>query len=176
MKGYLYTRKFDGVSLIEVMVAVLVLGIGVMGYAALQVKSVQMSEETYSRSQAMSIAQDFVERTRSNPEGIATYKSADQWNSSPLVMPDKTCLYDASISIDISSCSAAELAEKDIYDTRLAAQSMLSNGTAEFEDCGSVSCISVAWAGTTTADCDQADFSNGNRGDNAHCVVVDFVP
>jgi type IV pilus assembly protein PilV len=175
MRGYHKARQYDGVSLIEVMVAVLVLGIGVMGYAALQVKSVHMSEETYSTSQAMSIAQDFIERARVNPEGIDTYRDPDEW-SGQLALPAKTCLYDASASIAASSCSAPELARKDIYDTRLAAQSLLANGTALFDDCGTISCITVAWASTLTEHCDQVDFSNGDRGDNAHCVVLEFVP
>ena len=74
-------QSASGFSIIEVLVALLVLGVGVMGYAALQLKSVRLSEETYSRSQAMSVAQDFIERVRVNfnEASKARYVAAASW-------------------------------------------------------------------------------------------------
>lgn len=48
----------------EVLVAVLVLGIGLLGVAALQARSMQFNHDAYLRSQATIIAQDIVDRMR----------------------------------------------------------------------------------------------------------------
>lgn len=51
-----------GVTLIEVMIAVLVLSIGLLGVAAMQLKALQSSSHSYQRSLATLAAQDAVER------------------------------------------------------------------------------------------------------------------
>lgn len=51
-----------GVTLIEVMIAVLVLSIGLLGVAAMQLKALQSASHSYQRSLATMAAQDAVER------------------------------------------------------------------------------------------------------------------
>jgi type IV pilus assembly protein PilV len=58
--------KQSGFSLLEVLIAVLVLGIGLLGFAALQISSISTGEEGYFRSQALIIAQDLADRMRAN--------------------------------------------------------------------------------------------------------------
>ena len=59
-------RYQQGVSLIEVLVAMFLLGVAVIGFVALQVRALSASNESAYRSQAMSVAQDLAERMRSN--------------------------------------------------------------------------------------------------------------
>lgn len=145
-----------------------------MGYAALQVRSVGMAEETYSRSQAMSIAQDFIERVRVNVEELPTYITAANWNAPSA--PAKTCVVSGSLPSTADACSATEMATQDIYDIYRATKTLLPASDVLLRSCNQVYCIIVAWDGTTTANCDQQSNSNGERGANAHCVVVDFMP
>ena len=51
-----------GVSMVEVLIAVLVLAVGALGFAGVQVVAMQKSEDANYRSAAMLIAQDAVER------------------------------------------------------------------------------------------------------------------
>jgi len=60
----------DGFSLIEVLVAVLVLAVGLLGFAALQLSAISSGEEGYSRSQAMIVAQSLADRMRANRDYI----------------------------------------------------------------------------------------------------------
>ena len=53
-----------GFTLIEVMVAVVVLAVGLLGMASLMVRSQQSNEGAYSRSQASILAYDIIERMR----------------------------------------------------------------------------------------------------------------
>ena len=173
-KQYKNTFRNNGMSLIEVLVALLVLGVGVMGFAALQLKSVKVTEETYSRSQAMSIAQDLVERVRVNALALGTYSSAESWSGENSAVAE-TCRA-TSVGQAETACTEVQMASADIYESRLIASSMLENGQVQMLPCSSVYCITVAWSKTALANCDQSDFSDGTRGDNAHCVIVEFIP
>jgi len=64
-------------SLIEVLVAVVVLSIGILGIAGLQVRAVQQNTQTYTRTQATILAQNMADRMRANfvldVDGIKSY-------------------------------------------------------------------------------------------------------
>jgi len=62
------TRQ-KGFSLIEVMVALIVLSIGLLGLGLLQIKSMKFNTSAYLRSQSTLLANDLIERIRANPTG-----------------------------------------------------------------------------------------------------------
>ncbi|MGC9456383.1 MAG: type IV pilus modification protein PilV [Halothiobacillaceae bacterium] len=55
-----------GVTLIEVLIAIVVLSIGLLGMAALQSSAVSMNHSAYLRSQATNLAYDMTDRMRAN--------------------------------------------------------------------------------------------------------------
>ncbi|MBU1330581.1 MAG: type IV pilus modification protein PilV [Gammaproteobacteria bacterium] len=59
-------NRIKGFTLIEVMVAVVILAIGLLGMGTLMVQSLQSSESAYSRGQATVLAYDIIERMRAN--------------------------------------------------------------------------------------------------------------
>lgn len=59
-----------GFSLIELLVAVLVMGIGVLGVTALQLVSLQNNRDALVRGEAVQLAYDMMDRIRANP-GVA---------------------------------------------------------------------------------------------------------
>jgi len=59
-------RRSAGFSLIEVMIALLVTSVGLLGLAALQLVSLKQNHGAYLRSQATLLAHDIVERMRAN--------------------------------------------------------------------------------------------------------------
>lgn len=61
-------RHQRGVSLIEVMVAVFVVAIGVLGAAAMQLNALKYTESSRITSQASFIAYDIIDRIRANAE------------------------------------------------------------------------------------------------------------
>lgn len=56
-----------GVSLLEVLIAVLVLGIGLLGVAALQANSVRNTQGAYERTIAVVMVDSIIESIRANP-------------------------------------------------------------------------------------------------------------
>lgn len=59
-------KRQHGITLIEVMVSVLVLSVGLLGYVSLQAQSIKSNKSAYYRSQANILAQDISERMRTN--------------------------------------------------------------------------------------------------------------
>lgn len=61
--------KNRGFSMIELLVAVLVMGIGVLGITGLQMVSLQNNREALVRAEGISLAYDMMDRIRANPLG-----------------------------------------------------------------------------------------------------------
>lgn len=69
-------RKTRGFSLIEVMVALLIFSIGLMGMAGLMVLSVKTNQSAFLRTQASFLAQAMADRMRSNMGLINSYNGS----------------------------------------------------------------------------------------------------
>jgi len=70
-------KQQRGLGLIEVLVTVLVLGIGILGVASTQVVSLQMNSQSQSRSQAVLLAEDLLDRIRANSDNPGDYALAE---------------------------------------------------------------------------------------------------
>lgn len=139
-----------GVGLMEVLVALLVLSVGVLGYAGLQLRALDSTDETYMRSQAMAVAQDAVERMMANPGAASVYETESNWGSAAAASLPQTCL--------TQNCTAAQIAAWDIAQLTWYANDLLSQGVVGVEDCatGSSQCVVVAWGGEDLANCQDA--------------------
>ncbi|HTT09205.1 MAG TPA: type IV pilus modification protein PilV [Gammaproteobacteria bacterium] len=69
------TASMAGFTLIEVLVAVLVLAIGMLGIAALIVQGMRYNHDSYLRSQVSTLAYDIIDRMRINRANAANYVS-----------------------------------------------------------------------------------------------------
>ena len=63
-------NRMTGFSLTEVLVAMLVLALGLLGLAALQIAGVRSNQTAYYRSIATQLAYDIAYRMRANPVGV----------------------------------------------------------------------------------------------------------
>lgn len=123
-----------GFSLIEVLVAMFVLSIGMLGIGALFVSSLQDSSSAIYRTRAINFAEDMADRIRSNPLGRAGY--AVSYTDSG---GDNKCADTAGTPAVV--CTEAELAAHDVYTWKQAiasaslglpggkAQVVVNNGT-----------------------------------------------
>jgi type IV pilus assembly protein PilV len=101
-------RAQAGIGLIEVLIAVLVFSVGMLGMTAMQLGAKRSSYEATQRSIATSLARDILERIRSNPAALSTYVVAEL--GSVAVVAGTNC------SLITSDCSTAVLAARDLYD------------------------------------------------------------
>lgn len=96
-----------GFALMEVVIAMFVLAIGILGAGALQTMSMQTTQGAYYRSQAMLIAADIVDRMRANRFAMSSYDNVD---TDTLTEAESTdCESD-------SGCSAEQLASFDVQE------------------------------------------------------------
>lgn len=59
-----------GFSLLEVMIALLVLAVGLLGLAALQNMGLRLNHQSYERTQATILIDDMIDRMRANPAAV----------------------------------------------------------------------------------------------------------
>lgn len=69
-----YQSGEKGFTLIEVLISLVILSIGLLGMASMQLNSLQTSREAYLRSQASILAYDVFERMRSNAAELNAYE------------------------------------------------------------------------------------------------------
>ncbi len=65
----------NGFSLIEVLVTLLILAIGLLSIAAMQLRGLQYNQDAYMRSQVNMLAYDIADRMRLNRSNLAAYVS-----------------------------------------------------------------------------------------------------
>jgi len=66
-------RAQRGVTLLEVLVSIVVLSVGLLGYAGLQTLSLKNNNSAYQRSQATLLTSDIVDRMRADRPNLASY-------------------------------------------------------------------------------------------------------
>lgn len=104
-----------GMSLIEVLITVVVLAVGLLGIAALQLMSKKSNFEAVQRTTATLLANGMIERMRNNAAKLTLYAGdastppAPLVFDSPLTAPAKDCAASGVV------CSPDELVEHDLY-------------------------------------------------------------
>ena len=101
---HIQRERAQGFSIVEVLVALVVLSIGMLGIAALYVESLRAGRTAVYRTQAVNLASDMADRIRANRNARDAYALAA--NDSPTV---QDCAPPTPVV-----CTEAELAEDDM--------------------------------------------------------------
>lgn len=152
----------QGLSMIEVLVALFILAIGIMGQMAMQMTSLASSQSSYYRSQAASIANDLADRVRHNPYGAGqsmnNYDDISINDESNYTRP----------SCYSSSCGTTDQVSLDIYEIQQLLKISIPGGTLSMKRLAALSTpsyrITISW----TADDRLANSAEFNE------LVMDF--
>lgn len=126
-------RTQRGFSLVEVLIALIILSVGMLGIAGLYVQSLQAGRTSMLRHNAVTMAGDVADRIRSNPRAGIAYEGAGA---------DKSC-----VAMDID-CSEADMASHDIFLWNQQADDSMPNGQVTITFNGVVPAeytIAVTW-------------------------------
>lgn len=104
MDSHASRRTQGGVGLIEVLIAVVVMSVGFLAAARMQVEGMRFSQSAYYQSQAHFLANDMIDRMRSNIQGVLDGEYDNKTTSSSAVQPGCT------------DCTPAEVARLDLFD------------------------------------------------------------
>ena len=132
-------RTQTAYSLVEVLVALFVLAVGLLGLAALQTTSFQFNSGSYARTQATLIAYEIIDRIRANPSG--DYQVPDAATATTKkAAPPKNC--------HSATCSSAELALFDLsewYEEQARVLPEPTNNPSTIELSGGIYTITIRW-------------------------------
>jgi len=152
------TKQQSGFSLLEVLISLLVLGIGLLGLGGLQVASIKGGANAHSRTIATMFAMDLADRMRANPLGV---KGGYYGTSSVSCSGGAFCR-------NSTYCTAQQIAVFDLQEVMCGTkrtsfaerengiQKALLNGTLEITcnvDCGAkkaIHNIKITWGETKT--------------------------
>lgn len=189
----------QGVGLIEVLVSLLLLAIGILGFSSLQINAVKASSESGVRTDAVNLMRDVSENSRYNVLELSSFKTElnrfdTQFNggtvSSPTASltsgPSKRCGLG-----DINKCTTRELAILDAYNA--AKKAFESGFRLQLHTCPGSSgnstmeseCLVAAWNTTlpvygaddddSDGSLDCADTTNGIYHKYSDCIVMEML-
>ena len=126
-------RTQFGFTLLEVMVAIIVLSLGLLGLAGLQAASLRNNQTAYYRGIATQQAYDMADRIRANLAGVR----AGDYKLRTGIPTDPACF--------TTGCSAADMATTDVFQWNTANAALLPDGV------GTVTCVDGPPAAGCTA-------------------------
>lgn len=135
----LRTLGQKGFSLLEVLVALVVLSIGLLGLAGLQTFAFNFNHQSYERTQATLFLYDIIDRMRANRDNPSLY--ATLYATAPLPAGSYP-------NCAVNSCAnASDLAAFDInqWKTALSAQKALRNGEGQITVNGTTVTVQIRW-------------------------------
>ena len=114
-------NKQQGFSLVEVLIALIIMSVGMLGIAGLYVQSLQAGRTSMFRHHAVHLAGDVADRIRANPTAGIAYEGGGANNNCVAAGND---------------CSVAEMAANDVFLWDAQATGSLPNGAVQitFDD------------------------------------------
>jgi type IV pilus assembly protein PilV len=129
------SAKVRGFTLLEVLVAVLVLSVGLLGLAGLQAHSLRNNHSAMLRSQAVAIGYDLLDRMRSNRVAALGAGSAYETDYGDTeTKPDCT-----------SNCSIAQIAQYDLGSWKASLSGLPGPGEGRVEIVNGRATVSIRW-------------------------------
>lgn len=103
------TRNYRGFSMIEILVALLLISVGFMNIAGLQTAAKKANYASLQRTTAAILMRDVAEKMRANPVALSAYITAtDGVGGGTLTQPGTTC-------ISTATCNPLQLAAYDMW-------------------------------------------------------------
>ena len=99
-------NKYCGFTLMEVLVALAVLSIGLLGMAGMQLFSLKSNQSAYFQSQATYFAYDLIDKMRANPVGFSNGNYDSTYSSIPASITN--------CQTTTATCSPAQLATYEL--------------------------------------------------------------
>ncbi len=125
-----------GVTLIEVLVTVIVLAIGLLGIAGLQLNSLRFTYSAYQNSQATIMTNDVLDRMRANRPAAETGAYNIALGSTP---GTASCVGTG------ANCTFATMASADLFEWKQALATVLPSGDGSVVQNGDLFLITIQW-------------------------------
>ncbi|HQU16870.1 MAG: type IV pilus modification protein PilV [Chromatiales bacterium 21-64-14] len=152
-----------GVGLVDVLIALVVLSIGLLGLAGLQAKSLKFNHSAYLKSQATLQAYDMADRMRANMPGV----TAGDYNAiSGIAAAPANCT--------ATNCNSGQMAQFDAFQWNTDNRNLLPSGQGTVTRNGNAFTITVMWDDQRTGATGTA--CSGNPKVDLTCFQTSFQP
>lgn len=113
-----------GFTLLEILVAVVIFSIGLLGLASLQTTSLKLTNDSLDRTVATILANDMIDRMRANVEATSLGTTSPYNNPSKNATSNPNCygLNSDGSSSDSAQCDSTQMAQNDFADWYAAIQ------------------------------------------------------
>jgi len=143
-----------GFTLIEVLVAMLVLALGLLGLAGLQASALKNNQSAYYRSQATQLAYDIADRMRANLTEAKKFNTS-QYDSD--VLSPASAANQSACTTVANTCTPAQMAQQDIFEWYGDVTSFLPMGQATINASGSLYTVTINWDDNHDGNVDNND-------------------
>lgn len=150
-------NKSKGFTLIEILIAVVILAGGLLGLAGLQASSLRNNQSAYYRSKATQLAYDMADRIRAN------FAEANKLATSAYQTVDPTAATaQADCTTVTTTCTTADMATNDLFEWNTAITNTSNGlpsgaGTIALVAATKVFTITIRWDDDRDGDVDASD-------------------
>jgi len=170
-------RKNSGFTLIEILITVVILSIGLLGLAGLQINGLRANMSSETRSKASALANDIAERMRANPLGVQNDNADDDNQYANISMsvgdcadrPNPFCSnYNDGTSHTADECTPAQMAAFDAW--------VWACGMPKADGVVHGGLTNILSEGTGTVSCNDADLTDDDTCSpgSSHTVTVSW--
>lgn len=127
-------KQSKGFTLLEVMIALVISAVSLLGLASLQAQSLSFNQSAYIRSQATYFAYDMLEKMRMNK----TVANSGSYDLATTDVPNSSTCYGTG-----STCTTADFANADKYEWYSLLSTTLPNGKGSVSRAGTPTIITI---------------------------------
>ncbi len=162
------SRTESGFTLLEVMVALVIFSIGMLGLAGIQAEGIQSNNTAYLRTIAMQHAYNISDLIRANTDDAGNVDSTFDNVTSSVGSAPTSCIQAATGGAP--DCTTSQMAAFDLYHWKKQIQDTLPSGRATIVNNGGVYEITIMWdedgTGATGENC------SGNSATDLKCYKL----
>ncbi|MDQ7091095.1 MAG: type IV pilus modification protein PilV [Methylococcales bacterium] len=138
-------KKNHGFTLIEVLISMVILAIGLLGLAGIQMMGLKNNLSSYQRGQATLLVYDMADRMRTNITHAELGSNSQYVMTNPLTQATKQ----NGCTTITGSCTPSQMAEHDLFEWNTDITRILPNGVGKIEIFGPLAnrsfTISLTW-------------------------------
>ncbi|MGB5539039.1 MAG: type IV pilus modification protein PilV [Gammaproteobacteria bacterium] len=142
-----FLKQQTGFSLIEVLIALIVLSIGLLGHSKIQALSVRAGTDAHLQTEATFLANDMIERMRANRPSVASdyYAGINYAAIDCTGAPAKICSEGTAGAA--ADCTSSEMADEDAFDWFCEVTATLPGGSVAVSSAAGIYSVAVSWNG-----------------------------
>lgn len=157
-------KKHCGFGLLEVLISIIILSIGLLGIAAMQVVGMKNVHSSYLRSQASLLAYEFADILRSNVTQVQANKFGDSADDGVDINTGNLGFNITANCINTTGCTPDKMAETDLGLWAMNVNAALPSGIATVARNGNIYTVTISWL-DDLSDADAAGVDVNGDGD-----------